>query len=108
AAFPTTVVLVALAWGVLSRAGRAVGGVVRGGMVAEFLLMFWWHWWLLFHAPGVLEPGGDEEGPRTHAAHLLNECLGNAAVVFFVCAVLVQLALIVLLFTWRAPRERET
>ena len=47
AMFPTTVLLVVLAWGALRQAPRPVRVLVGAGMVAEFLAMFWWHiFWL--------------------------------------------------------------
>jgi hypothetical protein len=76
------------------------------GMVLEFLLMFWSHWWLLFHNPEVLEPGSGAEGPRETWVPLLNEALGGADRLFLAGAVLVQAALVVLLLrSLRRPPE---
>ncbi|HKI36176.1 MAG TPA: glycosyltransferase family 39 protein [Gemmataceae bacterium] len=97
AVFPTAVVLAALAWGLLSRARPTVAALVCCGMVLEFLLMFWSHWWLLCHDPEILEPGAGKAGPRDTWVPLLNEALGRGDRAFLVGAVVVQLTLIVLL-----------
>jgi hypothetical protein len=97
AVFPSAIVLTALAWGLLSRASRTATLLVCCGMTLEFLLMFWSHWWLLFHDPDVLQPGSGEKGPRETWVPLLNEVLGSADRVFLVGAILVQAALILLL-----------
>jgi hypothetical protein len=107
AVFPSAIVLVALAWGVLSRAPRTTALLVCGGMVLEFVLMFWLHRWLLFHDPEVLEPGAAEEGLREPAVTMLNEVLGRADVAFLIGAVVVQVALIGLLFMVAFGQRRE-
>jgi hypothetical protein len=98
AAFVSTVVLTALAWGVLARAGRGAALLVCAGMVLEFVLMFWSYWWLLFHDPELLEPGAGAEGPRTATVRMLNEHLAGADVIFLAGALVVQVVLVVLLF----------
>jgi hypothetical protein len=105
--FPSAVVLAALAWGLLSRAGRIAATLVCCGMALEFALMFWSHWWLLFHDPEILEPHSGAEGPRESAVRMLNETLGTADWLFLVGAVVVQAALIVLLL-WSVRRPAET
>jgi hypothetical protein len=105
AAFPGALVLTALAWGVLSRARPAVAALVCVGMVLEFLLMFWSHWWLLWHDPEVLQPGASTVGPRETWEPLLNEVLGSADRLFLAGAVAVQAALVVPLF--RSLRRAE-
>jgi hypothetical protein len=103
AVFPTTVVLTGLAWGVLSRARPTAAVLVGCGMVLEFLLMFWSHWWLLFHHPTVLAPESGARGVHETWAPLLNEALGDADRLFLAGAVLIQATLIVLLL--RALRQ---
>jgi hypothetical protein len=108
AAFPSAVVLAALAWGLLSRAGPTTAAFVSGGMVLEFLLMFWSHWWLLFHDPEVLEPGSGVIGPREPDVQMLNESLGSGDLLFLAAAVIIQVVLIVLLFRLvLSPRESQ-
>ncbi len=103
AVFPSAVILAALGWGVLSLASPRIRVVVVMGMAVEFLVMFWWHWWLLFHNPEILQP--EVEGIRPDSVHLLNECLGNAEVVFLVGAIVVQAVLVALLVVY-AGRNR--
>jgi hypothetical protein len=110
AAFPTALVLTALAWGLLSRARRPVALAVSTGMVLEFLLMFWSHRWLLLHRPEVLEDlqgnagykyaNGTIDSPQD--VFFLNDLIGAREDIFLVGAVIVQLVLIGLLFWfWR-------
>ncbi len=99
AIFVTSVLLVVLAWGALSRAMRSVRMLVCAGMVAEFLAMFWTHIWLAHQEPLVLDPYGINTWVRedSHIV-LLNHCLSSAG--FYAVAVgtvCVQCALIVLL-----------
>jgi hypothetical protein len=98
AVFPSALVLAALAWGLLSRARPTVAVLVCCGMVAEFLLMFWSHWWLLLTNPEILQPGSGIKGPWETWVLLWNEVLWHGDLVFLEGAVLVQLALVVLLF----------
>ena len=109
AVFPSAVILAALGWGVLSWASPRIRILVVVGMAVEFLVMFWWHWWLLFHDPEILEAGAAERGIRPTSVHLLNECLGNADVVFLIGAIAVQALLVGLLVVYagrnRAVRE---
>jgi hypothetical protein len=105
AVFPTAVILAALGWGVLSWASPRDRVLVVVGMAVEFLLMFWLHWWLLFHDPEILEPEAGERGIRATSVRFLNECLGNADIVFLVGAIAVQAVLIVLLVLY-AGRTR--
>jgi hypothetical protein len=104
AIFPTAILLVGLAWGLLSRAPLWAALAVCCGMAVEFLAMFWWHWWLLFHDPEVLQPGAGEKGPREAWEPLLNQLLGRGEWLFLAGAVAVQAALIVLL--WLSVRRR--
>jgi hypothetical protein len=97
ACFPSAVLLAALGWGVLSRAGPRVAALVGAGIVAEFLLMFWSHWWFLMHAPQVLEDLPGNEAYKDPGVVFLNDRLGAAQYVFLAGAVLVQAALCVLL-----------
>jgi hypothetical protein len=109
AAFPTAIVLVALGWGVLSRANPRVGLLVCIGMVIEFLAMFWSHWWFLTHRPEVLEalPGNEEYKEKGIA--FLNDRLGDWALLFVACTIAVQGILVLLLLRyWRTPQQSET
>jgi hypothetical protein len=107
AVFPSAVVLAALAWGLLSRAGRTAVTLVCCGMALEFFLMFWSHWWLLFHDPDILQPRSSAVGPRERWVCMLNETLGSADWPFLVGAIVVQAALVVLLL-WSVRRPAET
>jgi hypothetical protein len=93
ALFPTAVLLLVLAWGVLSRARRLTRVIVCGGMVAEFLLMFWSHVAvmdsLLFDA---YNPAIKAEGLLL----FLNDRVGPAAIGFVAA---VQVVLVALLAT---------
>ena len=80
AAFPTVVLVVGLAWGVLSRRSPAVGIAVCTGFVAEFLAMFWSHVWLLNFRPEVLEElPGNESYKESANIYFLNDMLGYGA-----------------------------
>ncbi len=109
AVFPSAVILAALGWGVLSRASPRIRVLVVAGMAVEFLLMFWGHWWYLFHNPEILEDGAGERGIRSQTVRFLNECLGNADVFFLIGAIAVQALLVGLLVVYagrnRAVRE---
>jgi hypothetical protein len=93
ACFPSAVLLAALGWGVLSRASRRLAAVVCAGMVAEFLLMFWSHWWFLTHLPEVLEDLPGNTAYKDETVVFLNDRLGAGQVVFLAEAVLIQLLL---------------
>jgi hypothetical protein len=97
ACFPSALLLAALGWGVLSRATPRAAAVVCTGIVAEFQLMFWSHWWFLTHLPEVLEelPGNDLY--KDPGVVFLNDGLGAGQYVFLGAAVLVQLLLCALL-----------
>jgi 4-amino-4-deoxy-L-arabinose transferase-like glycosyltransferase len=97
AVFPSAVILAALGWGVLSLASPRIRVLVVLGMAGEFLLMFWLHWWLLFHDPEILEPDAGARGIRATSVCFLNEGLGNADIVFLVGAIVVQAILVALL-----------
>jgi Dolichyl-phosphate-mannose-protein mannosyltransferase len=104
AVFPTALVLVGLAWGLLSRARPAIAALVCGGMFLEFVLMFWSHWWLVFNNPFIIDPNADS--PRTDWVVMLNEALGRAEWIFVVGAALVQAALVgLLLLSCRRPNQ---
>jgi hypothetical protein len=83
ACYPTTIVLVALAWGLLSRAPRRWAAVVSAGIVAEFLLMYWSHCWLAVTDPVVLDSWmANASYKREAGAVFLNDRLDAAAWVF--------------------------
>jgi hypothetical protein len=110
AAFPTALLLAALGWGVLSRAGPVTGAVVCCDMAAEFFLMFWSYWWLLVRDPGVLE---DLPGNAAYVENFdfLNGHLGWGQYLFLAGALAIQVALRALLVrSWRgkaSPVARE-
>jgi hypothetical protein len=93
AAFPTAVLVTGLAWGLLSRAPRRIAMVVYVGIVAEFLLIFWSHWWLLNYRPEVLEdlPGNALQSGAP--IRFLSETLPAAQRLFLGGAMLIQAAL---------------
>src|SRR5262249_19275361 len=102
------ILLVALGWGVLSRAPRAWAALVCAGIITEFLVMFWSHWWLLTLMPEVLESLPGNAGYKMDRAgnqeiFFLNECLGSGQYVFLAGALAIQLMLCLLLFRdiWR-------
>jgi 4-amino-4-deoxy-L-arabinose transferase-like glycosyltransferase len=110
AAFPSAVVLTALAWGLLSRARRAAVALVCCGMVLEFVLMFWSHWWLLNRFPEVLEGLPGNASYKDQTVVFLNDRIGEGQYAFLIAAALVQAALIGLLFLsprWRAETAGE-
>ncbi len=98
AIYPTAVLLAALGWGVLSRARTWVAALVCCGMVLEFAVMFWSHWWLLFHNPEILEPDSSGEGIQRGIGGMLNETLGGSSSIFLAGAFVLQVALVVGLF----------
>jgi hypothetical protein len=102
ACFPTAILLAALGWGLLSRARRQWAALVVAGMVAEFLVMFWSHWWLLVTWPEILErlPGNADykmDADGNQVVFFLNERLGSGQYVFLAGAVLIQVVLCLLL-----------
>jgi hypothetical protein len=97
ACFPSAVLLAALGWGVLSRASRRWAAVTCAGMVAEFLLMFWSHWWLLTRLPEVLEELPGNEAYKDETVVFLNDRLGAGQYAFLAGAVVIQLLLVALL-----------
>jgi hypothetical protein len=102
ACFPAAILLAALGWGVLSRARPRWAVPVCAGMAAEFLVMFWSHWWLLGNSPEILEPlpGNADYKADSHGTQFLfflNERLGDWQYVFLAGAVVIQLLLCVLL-----------
>ncbi len=104
AAYPTAIVLVALAWGVLSRASSRLAALVCAGIVVEFLLMYWSHCWVAVHCPEVLDAGMDNRSYKTtmgkYVAVFLRERLDGGAWVFVAAAAAVQLVLCVYLLRW--------
>jgi hypothetical protein len=68
--------------------------------------MFWSHWWLTFHDLEFLEPGSNRDGPRELTVCLLNESLGGGDVVSLIGAVVIQVALIGLLFAQVLRRDK--
>jgi hypothetical protein len=101
AIFATSVLLVVLAWGLLSRAGGRVRAVVCAGMVVEFLVMFWTYVPLSYADPLLLDPYGiNADIKRREHLVFLSDCLGSAWTFAVVAAAAVQLALVILLAVW--------
>jgi hypothetical protein len=103
AAFPTAIVLVALGWGVLSRASPRRGLLVCIGIVLEFLAMFWSHWWFLVNRPEVLEPLPGNEAYKDIGIAFLADRFGDWSYFFLAGAIAIQGILVLLLF-----RDRRT
>jgi hypothetical protein len=97
AAFPTVVVVTGLAWGLLSRRRRLTAAVVTAGIVTEFLLVFWSHWWLLLHRPDVLEDLPGNEALKSGTILFLSETLPGAQALLIGATVVIQVALLTLL-----------
>jgi hypothetical protein len=97
ACFPSVVLLIALGWGILSRTSPRWIALVGAGMVTEFLLMFWSHWWFLTHAPEILEDLPGNASYKSATVVFLNDRLGSGQYLFLGGAALVQLTLCLLL-----------
>jgi hypothetical protein len=109
AGFPTALVLAALGWGLLSRARPWVFALVSAGIVAEFLLMFWSHWWFLTHAPEVLEDLPGNAGYKDETVVFLADRIGQGCFLFVAGLVGVQVVLVVLLIArGRGLREKSS
>jgi len=115
AGFPTVLVLLAVGWGLLSRAPRWITALVVAGMVIEFLLMFWSHWWFLTHDPAVLErlPGNAAYKPDPVPVVFLNERISDGQNIFPAGLIVIQLGLVCLLIgflcgLWPRPREESS
>jgi hypothetical protein len=105
AGFPTALVLVALGWGLLSRARPRVLALVGIGIAAEFLLMFWSHWWFLTRLPEVLEDLPGNAAYKDETIVFLHDRVGDGRYVFVAGLVVVQLVLVALLIDyWRRVR----
>jgi hypothetical protein len=102
AAFPTVVVATGVAWGLLSRRRRTTVAVVTAGIVTEFLVVFWSHWWLLLHRPEVLEDLPGNEALKTGSIRFLSETLPGAQGILIAGTIAAQIALVTLLVrAWR-------
>jgi hypothetical protein len=93
AAFPTAILIAGLAWGVLSRSNRAAVTVVCTGILAEFLLVFWSHWWLLVYQPEVLEDLPGNAALKADTILFLSERLADAQWIFLGETMLMQIVL---------------
>jgi hypothetical protein len=104
AGFPTALALAALGWGLLGRSRPWVRALVGAGIVAEFLLMFWSHWWFLTRMPEVLEDLPGNAGYKDETVVFLADRIGDGQYVFVAGLAAVQLILIALLVDdwWRA------
>jgi hypothetical protein len=96
AAFPTAILIAGLAWGVLSRSNRWIAAIVCTAIVAEFLLVFWSHWWLLVYRPEVLEDLPGNAALKGDTILFLSERLPDAQWLFLGGIALVQVVLCVL------------
>jgi hypothetical protein len=107
AAFPTALTVLAVAWGLLSKAPPRTFALVCAGTVAEFLLMFWSHWWFLTRIPEVVEDLPGNESYKDETIVFLAERLGAGQYVFLAGLVVAQLALLVSLLCW-GRNQRQT
>ncbi len=108
AAFPTAILVTALAWGHVATLEPRTGGMLCAGMVAEFLIMFWTHVWFLHLAPEMLEELGGNEAYKDINLFFLNDWLGSGMIVFVIGAAAVQATLVWMLVRfWQEP-ERVT
>jgi hypothetical protein len=96
AAFPSAILVTGMAWGLLSRTNRATAAIVCTGIVAEFLLVFWSHWWLLVHQPEVLEDLPGNAALKGDTILFLSERLPEAQWLYLGGVVLLQTVLCVL------------
>lgn len=98
--FPSVLLLLVAAWGLLCQAGRPVRLAVGLGMLAEFVLLFWGH---VLRVPATRptgEPGWSDMNwilKDTHHLVFLNDLLGSATPVAMGFVAAAQLALAVLL-----------
>jgi hypothetical protein len=105
AGFPTALVLAALGWGLLSRARPWILALVVIGILAEFLLMFWSHWWFLTRLPEVLEELPGNAAYKDETVVFLHDRIGDGRYIFVAGLVMVQLLLVALLIDyWRRVR----
>jgi hypothetical protein len=79
ALFTSAVLLAVLGWGVLSRAPRWAAVLVCGGMVVEFLAMFWSHVRLLRDPPRIDPYWINTEIKRVEGLAFLADVLGVGA-----------------------------
>jgi hypothetical protein len=93
AAFPSAILVTGMAWGLLSRSNRATAAVVCTGIVAEFLLVFWSHWWLLVYQPEVLEDLPGNAALKGDTILFLSERLADAQWIFLGETMLMQIVL---------------
>jgi hypothetical protein len=100
ACFTAVIVMVGLAWGLLSCArGRWIAFVVAG-ILGEFLIMFWSHV-CLAHSPAVLDPGGANEGFKSDARiDFLYDVLSQCQPAVVAAVIAFQLAFVCLFIVW--------
>jgi hypothetical protein len=106
AAFPTAILVTGLAWGVLSRSNRTAVAVACTGIVAEFLLVFWSHWWLLVYKPEVLEDLPGNAALKGDTILFLSERLPDAQWLLLGGVMLLQIVLCILIALACPIRQR--
>jgi hypothetical protein len=100
ACFTTVVLLVGLAWCGLGGAPRRTQQLVGAGLLAEFLLLFWSHMWLV-HTPWVLDGSRVNEAWKADGELVfLNDLLGQAYPAAVVATLVIQAGLLGLLIRW--------
>jgi hypothetical protein len=101
--FPSVLVWLGLAWGMLACSGGSSGALVIFGMAAEFLAMFWSHVWAVLRDPSLLDPW-DVNAAAKAGDHMVftADVLAPWQPAVVVLALLVQVTLVALLWsTWR-------
>ncbi len=101
ALFTSVVLFAALAWGLLARAGRFVSGFVIAAMLAEFLIVFWSHIWLLLTQPHALDRYYfNFEIKSDEKLMFLTDALALSSRPLIVVVLLIQVGLIAALIWW--------
>jgi hypothetical protein len=101
ALFSSVILFAGLGWGLLPRAARFVAGFVIAGMVAEFLLMFWSHIWLLLTQPHALDEYPYNFRIKSEETLVfLTDALAVGSRPLMVAVLLVQVGLVAALIWW--------
>jgi hypothetical protein len=103
--FPSVLVWLAMAWGLLARASRRMAALVLAGMLLEFFLMFWSHLAVVLHNPTLLDPERANASYRHdanlgHSIVFLGELFAPQRPWFILATVVVQGTLVALLACW--------
>jgi hypothetical protein len=107
ALFPAVILLVGLAWAVLAKWPGPVRLVVAGGMVLEFLVMFWTHVWYAVTDPAFLDAyGSNLWNKQNYSAVMIADVVGAFDPIVVFGLVIAQLLFILVLFLWFWPVAR--